>query len=113
MANNRKSESDRRLEREDAARKVQDRLFAKVAAINTEDDISEIRNSSPGPAKPGRQSYSNFLFFIDQKIIPGSSNYDEWKLYLSIIDKLSELGVLEVTKDENLKVELQRKIDGS
>ena len=112
MAKNRKTETDRRLEREDAARKTKDKLFVKIAAISTNEEIIEIEKSAPGPGKPGRESYSNFLFFIKNKIIPGSSYYDEWKLYLSIIDKLTEIGLFDSTKSENLKAELQRKIDG-
>jgi hypothetical protein len=111
MAKKRISKADQRIEHDAAARKVWEKLQAQLIALITEEDLNEILKNCPNQGQPGRGYYSNFRFFINERIIPGGAEYDEWKLYIKIIEKLTQIGIFEEQKSLQLKSELQRKID--
>jgi len=82
-----RTESDRKREREEAELNAKDEFFFKLGAVKTFVEAKLLVINCPSPDMPGRHLHSNLGWFLNEFGVPGSASFEELELYLEMLER--------------------------
>lgn len=95
MTRKRKTTAQRRQENREAERRAWETFRAKLAAVQSFNDVLKLYNEAVAPDTPGRKYYSNLGFFLQTFAPPNGANVMELWEYLRLITLFDAEGVLQ------------------
>jgi hypothetical protein len=103
MARKRKTEAERRQEREDAKRRAADVFFPRLQQVATFREAMALALQAPAPDTPGRTHHTSLLFFLESFRPPMGASYAENAEYVVLARRLAAGG--EITPETLAQIE--------
>jgi hypothetical protein len=94
MRRPRKTEAQRRAERDAATASEWEHFRPRLAAIRSYKDALILAASAPAETAPGRKFYSNLGFFLQSFRVPTGASYEERQLYFAMFAHFEAEGAI-------------------
>ncbi len=111
MTRKRKTEAQRRADRDDAVRQAWQYFRPQLEAVRSYVDAQRLVNDAPIESAPGRQFYSNLGFFLQSFARPGGASSAECALYLALLPHLEAEGAIKPDDRRLLEAELRASLE--
>lgn len=90
----RRTEKDRRRDREEAERLAWERFRPRLEGVKDYVEAKTLTLEAPPPDAPGRRFYSNLAFFLGDFAVPHGSSDAEKGLYIGLMERMDAAGNL-------------------
>jgi hypothetical protein len=94
MPRPRKTNAERRQERDAAERRCWDEFFPKLEAVQGFVEAMKLLNEAPPPDATGRRYYSNLGWFLRTYSVPDGASHEENAQYLRLLERFDAEGAI-------------------